>query len=90
VLSEADALAVWQRAAQLQAEAAHRMERTAALRPAGTSGSPARQTAQTVPDTGQFRVRDVESAAVEAGISRQYVALALAEIQARAARGEVV
>jgi hypothetical protein len=90
VLSEADALAVWQRAAQLQAEAAHRMERSAALRPATASASPARQSAQTVPDTGQFRVRDVESAAVEAGISRQYVALALAEIQARAARGEVV
>jgi hypothetical protein len=90
VLSEADALAVWQRAAQLQAEAAHRMERSAALRPAAASASPARQTAQAAPDTGQFRVRDVESAAVEAGISRQYVALALAEIQARAARGEVV
>jgi hypothetical protein len=60
------------------------------LRPAAASASPARQTAQAAPDTGQFRVRDVESAAVEAGISRQYVALALAEIQARAARGEVV
>jgi aminoglycoside phosphotransferase (APT) family kinase protein len=93
VLSEADALAVWQRAAQLQAEAAHRMERTAALRPAvGSPGATAthREAGDTPPDTGQYRVRDVESAAVDAGISKQYVALALAEVRARAARGEVV
>jgi tRNA A-37 threonylcarbamoyl transferase component Bud32 len=91
VLSEDDALAVWQRAAQLQAEAAHRMERSAALR-SSTSGAHGRVTtgAQPAVDTGQFRVRDVEAAAVEAGISRQYVALALAEIKARAASGQVM
>jgi len=91
VLSEDDALAVWQRAAQLQAEAAHRMERSAALR-STNSGVHARVTtgAATTVDTGQFRVRDVEAAAVEAGISRQYVALALAEVKARAASGVAV
>ncbi|MBY0490874.1 MAG: serine/threonine protein kinase [Gemmatimonadaceae bacterium] len=94
VLSEDDALAVWQRAAQLQAEAAHRMERSAALRSANT-GAHARVSAgasnsAAVVDTGQYRVRDVEAAAVEAGISRQYVALALAEIKARSASGQVI
>ncbi len=94
VLDEDVALAVWQRAAQLQAEAAHRMERSAALRSAN-SGAHARVGAGTgagasgsTPDEldpGQFRVRDVEAAAVEAGISRQYVALALAELRARGA-----
>jgi predicted Ser/Thr protein kinase len=93
VLSEDDALAVWQRAAQLQAEAAHRMERSAALRTT-SSGSHATVSAgagsSTAVDTGQYRVRDVEAAAVEAGISRQYVALALAEIRALGSGGQVV
>lgn len=76
VLSESDALAIWQRAAQLQAEAAHRLERTAKLQTAPISDG------ATV-DSGSYRVRDIEAAAVEAGISRQYVALALAERQAQ-------
>jgi hypothetical protein len=83
VLSEEDALAVWQRAAQLQAEAAHRMERTAALAPVVSRDSGAHRATEAKVDTGMFRVRDVESAAVEAGISRQYVALALAEVRTR-------
>jgi len=75
LLSESDAVAIWQRAAQLQAEAAHRMERAPTLRaPHGADAATA--------SSGSYRVRDVESAAVEAGISRQYVALALAERQA--------
>jgi len=71
VISEQDAIAVWQRAAQLQAEAAHRMERSITLTStgAGSTGVP----------TDAFRLSDVEAAAVEAGISRQFVALALAE-----------
>ncbi len=74
VLSERDAIAVWQRAAQLQAEAAHRMERSINLTaPAASDG-----TRQPVPDDS-FRLSDVEAAAVEAGISRQFVAIALAE-----------
>ena len=77
VLSENEARVVWQRAAQLQAEAAHRMERRAALESARVSGE---QTAVTTDDA--YRLRDVEAAAVEAGISRQYVAIALAELRA--------
>lgn len=82
VLSETEATVVWQRAAQLQAEAAHRMERRAVLegaRLAPRASVPAADS--TVPDDG-YRVRDVEAAAVEAGISRQYVAIALAELRA--------
>lgn len=84
VLSEYDARAVWQRAAQLQAEAAHRMERTTSLPPARDAGN------DRDPSSGQFRVRDVEAAAMEAGISRQYVAIALAEVKTRAAAGGAV
>jgi len=82
VLSEPEALAVWQRAAQLQAQAAHRMERTPALQ-APTANE------QSSRESGSYRVRDVEAAAVEAGISRQYVALALAERRTQAS-GDVV
>ncbi len=77
VLTEQEALAVWQRAAQLQAEAARRMERTAKLQ-APTTADHADAA------SGSYRVRDVEAAAVEAGISRQYVALALAERRTQA------
>jgi len=81
VISERDAVAVWQRAAQLQAEAAHRMERSITLTPspAGASDAP-------VP-TDAFRLSDVEAAAVEAGISRQFVAIAIAERSAGANAG---
>jgi len=72
-LSERDAMAVWQRAAQLQAEAARRMERSVQLSAPTNDGS----TGGAPVDT--YRVRDVEAAAVEAGISRQFVAIALAE-----------
>ncbi len=81
IISERDAVAVWQRAAQLQAEAAHRMERSITLTPspAGASDAP-------VP-TDAFRLSDVEAAAVEAGISRQFVAIAIAERSAGANAG---
>lgn len=82
VVTSQDALVIWQRAAQLQAEAAHRMERNAMLQ------SPLRRNGdQHAPD--QLRISDVESAAVEAGISRQYVALALAERRANGGQGAV-
>lgn len=68
VLSEERARAIWKRAAQLQAEAAHRLEeRSRALARGDTK------------DTGGFRVRDIEAAAVEAGISKEFVHLALSE-----------
>jgi eukaryotic-like serine/threonine-protein kinase len=74
VLSEQEAKLVWQRAAQLQAEAAHRMERSPSLTaPANHGGDAA------TPAVEGYRKQDVEAAAVEAGISRQFVAIALAE-----------
>ena len=80
IVSVQEAEALWQRAAQLQAAAAHRLEKVIALGPATSDGLDGGT-------GGRFRVRDVEAAAVDAGISRQYVALALAERQARRADG---
>lgn len=83
VLSEEDALSIWQRAAQLQAEAAHRLERTTKLRaPHVVSASTA--------DSKVYLIRHVESAALEAGISKQYVALALAERETNGAQKPAV
>jgi eukaryotic-like serine/threonine-protein kinase len=93
MLSGEEAMAVWRRAAELQAEAAARLESrmrsatetrqmvaagasTDQSAPNGASGS-----AATVP-TDAYRLRDVEAAAAEVGISQRYVALALAEIKA--------
>jgi eukaryotic-like serine/threonine-protein kinase len=75
-LSEAQAAAVWKRAAQLQLEAARRLEERseASARAAGSAEAGA------AAPTSSYRLRDVEEAAVEAGISQQYVALALAEL----------
>jgi len=85
VLDSEHAMAVWRRAAELQAEAAARLEQrvrsndTRALVPAdANTGS----TNGAVP-TDAYRLRDVEAAAVEAGISQRYVALALDEIRAQ-------
>lgn len=86
MLSEARAAAVWQRAAELQAEAAKRSEAASPplhlLAPADGSSDP---------DAG-FRVDDVRAAAVQAGISAEFVTLALAEsegIDAHGFSGEV-
>jgi predicted Ser/Thr protein kinase len=86
VLSSDDAAAVWRRAAELQAEFAARLEvraRTAndtrALVPVSATGVEPH-----VP-TDAYRLRDVEAAAVEAGISQRYVALALDELRAKPA-----
>ncbi len=81
VVSEREAMALWQRAAQLQAEAAHRMERSVTLSPATADAGGTPLPADT------YRVRDVEAAAVEAGISRQFVAIAMAERQALTVAG---
>ncbi len=75
VLSDDQAALVWRRAAQLQADASVRLERdaeAAALRAA---------TAE-LGGTQSYRLRDVEAAAVEAGISQRFVALAVAELPA--------
>lgn len=75
------AAAVWRRAAQLQAEAAARLEREQrvnALEALDNQGINADQ-----PEPSRvYRVRDVEAAAVEAGISQRFVALALSELPA--------
>jgi eukaryotic-like serine/threonine-protein kinase len=84
MLTERDAAAVWQRAAQLQAEAAHRMERSVMLSASGNASE------SNAPPTDAYRLRDVEAAAVEAGISRQFVAIAMAERSANAQSGVAV
>jgi hypothetical protein len=72
VISSEAAMAVWRRAAELQAEAASRLE----TRMRETMAS---ERVKPVP-TDAYRVRDVEAAAAEVGISQRYVALALAEM----------
>lgn len=83
-ISELQAEAVWKRAAQLQAEAAARLEREArdaAQRALSAEGIVADEPTAALP-TRSYRVRDVEAAAVEAGISQRFVALALSELPA--------
>ena len=81
-ISEQQAESVWKRAAQLQAEAAARLEREArnsALRALTAEGVVADEPTTALP-TRSYRIRDVEAAAVEAGISQRFVALALSEL----------
>jgi eukaryotic-like serine/threonine-protein kinase len=91
VLSTDEALVIWRRAAQLQAEAATRLEmrvRDGALaaesRPLPESSD---ETDLTTVRTDGYRAHDVEAAALEAGISQRYVALAMAELQGPAEIG---
>lgn len=93
-LSEEQAALVWRRAAQLQAEAAARLERETRAHAMRTQiGAPAGAEAPTesaaaapsVAPTASYRLQDVESAAIEAGISQRYVALALSELPSDAA-----
>lgn len=63
---------IWRRAAELQAEAATRLQRR--YRTADSTSGPT----SAVP-SGSYRLRDVETAAVEAGIASEFVALAIAE-----------
>lgn len=95
VISSDAAAQVWRRAAELQAEAAARLEvrmrsanETRALAPvdgqtrAIASGPAGNSDAAPMP-TDAYRLRDVEAAAVEAGISQRFVALALDELRAQ-------
>jgi len=88
VLSETEANLVWRRAAQLQAEAAARLEsRTreerALVRASGApAGSEAGASSNGRDPSGGYRVSQVQAAAEEAGISRQFVSIALAEVEA--------
>ena len=83
MMSETEAEAVWRRAAQLQAEAAQRLEAQARRHQL-----PAARSADVLAPTQGYRVRDVEAAALEVGISRQFVAVALAEAQASQGEGK--
>ena len=97
-LSSDDAMLIWRRAAELQAEAAARLESrmratagsrqlvTTSMAPVNsqdgaTASAQGSGTAAAFP-TDAYRLRDVEAAAVEAGISQRYVALALDELRA--------
>ena len=80
-VDSAQATAIWRRAAQLQAEALHRLETRAALAITAASAE-GTQTGQpgTTAHTEGHRLADVAAAAEEAGISRHYVVMALAEL----------
>lgn len=87
VLSSDEAMLVWRRAAELQAEAAARLEskmrsatETRSMVPVSVSEATASTNDAPAP-TDAYRLRDVEAAAAEAGISQKYVALALAELK---------
>lgn len=85
VLSEAQALALWQRAAQLQADALNRLDTSTIGSTLAHSESGERGQSKNVPGApttpGEgYRLQNVQAAAVEAGISEQFVALAMAEL----------
>ena len=82
VVPEDQAQAIWLRAAQLQAEAASRLQ----LR--SQEGGLVSLT-QSLP-TGGYRLKDVEQAAAEVGIAPEFVALALAEQPGDRAPGQAV
>ena len=68
-VSTTEAQAIWLRAAQLQAEATSRLQ--GRYRASAASGAPV--------ISGGYHLKEVQAAAVEAGIASQYVAMALAE-----------
>lgn len=74
VVSPEQAQEIWRRASELQAEAATRVQRR--------YQSPAPEQETKVP-TDSYRLKDVEAAAIEAGIGSEFVALAIAEQGAR-------
>ena len=79
VLSEEAAKSIWLRAAQLQADAARRVQARSAQAEAFATG------VQSSAPTSGYRRVDVEAAAVEAGIGSEFVQLALAELPGDAA-----
>jgi serine/threonine protein kinase len=82
-LSEEEANAIWRRAAQLQADALRRLESRSDLltQPSSTTSARALVPAAEPPsaDDSGYAVAHVVAAAQEAGISNQYVAMAMAE-----------
>lgn len=76
-LSEAEALRLWQRAAQLQADAARRAEARAAGEEGGPPGAAVARR-----DEDGYALEHVRAAALEAGITEEHVEAALAELVA--------
>lgn len=77
-MSEEMAARLWERAAELQAEATQRAEKASRL---------AAESEISVPDTSGYAMDHVRQAAVEAGISGEFVDAALAEVTAQEAVG---
>jgi len=81
VLSEDEAARLWRRAAELQADAARRLEeRSRELAPRSDQ-------AASVPGEG-YALENVKAAAVEAGISAEFMEYAVAELRNERALGE--
>ena len=81
-LSEAEAQRLWQRAAELQADAARRAEVRVAEEETGEEGGVRRR------EGDGYALVHVRAAALEAGIGEGFVEAALAEIRAQRAVGE--
>ncbi len=79
-LTEEEARRLWQRAAQLQAEAASRAEALAAWRPGGAESPPSADEAGEPPEG--YALTHVRAAALEAGIEREFVDAAEADLWA--------
>jgi len=79
-LTEEEARRLWQRAAQLQAEAASRAEELAAWRPGGAEAPPSPDESGEPPDG--YALAHVRTAALEAGIGREFVDAAEADVRA--------
>jgi eukaryotic-like serine/threonine-protein kinase len=77
-LSDEMAARLWKRAAELQSEAARRIEKTSLL---------AAESEISEPDTTGYALEHVRQAAVEAGIGGEFVDAALAEVTAQSAVG---
>lgn len=77
-LSEEVAARLWQRAAELQSEAARRVEATPLVGPESDASEP---------DTDGYALDHVRQAAVDAGIAGEFVDAALAEVTAQEAVG---
>ena len=89
VLSSEEAMMVWRRSAELQAEAAARLEsklrsatETRSMVPVASESAQPISADSRLP-TDAYRLDDVKAAAAEVGISQKYVALALAELKSQ-------
>lgn len=82
ILSERQAAQLWRRAAQLQADALQRLDESR-MAPSLASTVSSESKAVGLPTSG-YRLRHVQAAAQEVGISGQFLALALAELPSEA------